>query len=72
MKKYKPYWAKEVLPRKRCWCLLKLNNTYQPFAIAQWDPAYKEGSWILSSYTRDVLQPEISNEYIDWFILLEE
>jgi len=71
-RQYKTDQARYFLPKKRCWCLLKINDTYQPFVIAQWDPVYKEGSWILTNETKDVLQPETSSEYVEWFVILEE
>jgi hypothetical protein len=74
MKQYKPHWAKQILPKKRCWCLLKMaNNRTYPFVVAQWDPSIQGGSWVLCNPTRDLIRPSsAADELVDWFVYLED
>ena len=70
---YNSHWAKTVLPQKRIWCLLKLNyiNHISKWIVAQWDPFFKNGCWILCNSARTIITLDNAQYYIEHFTILE-
>jgi len=71
---YLPHNARRILGHKRSWVLLKLRFVEQysgcKFALAQWDPSYKDGSFILLNESQTVIEIKYGANNIEHFVPL--